>query len=138
MSVVLVLLVGRTYSTLSLASAGEVTDMNQSLNSWRWRSEIAFARTLLLLYGGPGSFALSPHLHDFFFDRYLRLAHYHRQRGNTARAERLFAQAHKHWIAIDPDDPPPAVAAVMPVPLPPIFTWAVALPREPEHERKVA
>jgi hypothetical protein len=110
----------------------------QWAQAWQWRSEIALVRTALFLIGAPQSLEPSFEQHHFFFDRYLRLSHYHGQRGRAARAERLFAKAHMHWIAFDPDEPPPAVAAVMPIPRPPIFTWAVSDDRDREPTRKVA
>ena len=112
--------------------------MRQWVNAWQWRSEIALVRTALFLIGAPHALEPSPEQHHFFFDRYLRLSHYHRQHGHTARATHLFAKARRHWIAFDPDDPPPAMAAVMPIPRPPIFTWAVATEGEQQRTRKVA
>jgi hypothetical protein len=112
--------------------------MQQSLNVWRWRSEILLVRSALFLLNEAGPFEVSPDLHCFFVDRYLRLAHHHRKHGRVERAERLFAKACMHWIAVDPDEPPPAIAAVMPVPLPPIFTWAVADHHDRQHRRKAA
>lgn len=112
--------------------------MRQAFDVLWWRSEIALVRIAVFLISQPDPFELSPDLHRFFADRYLRLAHYHRERGRTDRATRLYEKACEHWHAFDPDEPPPAMAAVMPVPIPPIFTWAVAKPRVLPRPRKAA
>jgi len=107
------------------------------VNALRWRYEVFLVRTALLVQE-IGPFEPSPDLHYFLADRYLRLAQYHRAQGRVSRASRLVAKAHMHWEALDPDEPPPAMAAVMPIPLPPIFTWAVAKHRGSHQPRKAA
>jgi hypothetical protein len=65
--------------------------------------------------------------HLFFYHRYSELADYHRQKGHTAKADRLDAIAEAHYQAAPGDDePPPAEAMAMPVPRPPIKTTAVS------------
>jgi hypothetical protein len=100
--------------------------MQQGLSVMRWRAELAGARTGLWLLGRlSGPVEVSADLNRFFVDRYLRLAKHHRARGRHDRARDCLAKAVLHWRATTLDDPPPAEAAVMPVPLPPILTWAV-------------
>ena len=69
-----------------------------------------------------------PEVHRFMFDRYWRLADHHDRRGAERRAARLRALAEYHYRAGGLDDPPPAVAVAMPVPVRPRLTWAVAAP----------
>src|SRR5262245_64708313 len=57
--------------------------------------------------------------HLFFFDRYSALADYHREKGRTAKADRLAAIAEGHYQAAPDDDEPPEAAAMeMRVPQP--------------------
>jgi hypothetical protein len=70
--------------------------------------------------------------HLFFFDRYSDLADYHREKGRTAKADRLAALAEAHYQAAPGDDEPPEAAAMaMPVPRPPVNTNAVSTTRVP-------
>jgi hypothetical protein len=113
--------------------------MRQTLDIWRWRAEIAGARTGLWLLGGVTEpIEVSADLHRFFVDRYLRLGNHHRAGGRHDRAKRLFTKAVLHWRAISLDEPPPSLAAVMPVPRPPFFTWVVAADRRSSVVRKAA
>ena len=60
---------------------------------------------------------LSDEAHIYFFDRYRRLADYHRARGHHARAAHLRAKAEEHWRpGAGPDGPPYAAAMAMPRP----------------------
>jgi hypothetical protein len=66
----------------------------------------------------------------FFFDRYSDLADYQRQRGQSAKADRLAALAEKYFQAAPGDDDPPEAAAMaMPVPRSPVMTNAVGTTR---------
>ncbi|MGP0089988.1 MAG: hypothetical protein ACLPKB_08505 [Xanthobacteraceae bacterium] len=115
------------------------TSMQQALNIWRCRAQVAGALSgLWLLDRWAGPIEPSADLHRFFVDRYLRLTNYHRARGRHDRAKHCFAKAVLHWRAIGLDEPPPAAATVMPVPLPPIVTWAVATDRVGSDLRKAA
>jgi hypothetical protein len=42
---------------------------------------------------------LTPQAHLYFFDRYRKLAQYHRARGRFAKAKRLEARAEEHYRA---------------------------------------
>jgi hypothetical protein len=113
--------------------------MRQALNVWRWRAQVAGGLSgLWLLDRWAGPIEPSADLHRFFVDRYLRLANHHRARGRHNRAKRCLVKAMVHWRAIGLDEPPPAVAAVMPIPLPPIVTWAVAAKGDHANLRKAA
>jgi hypothetical protein len=52
----------------------------------------------------------------YFFDRYQRLAAYHRRRGHDAQARRLQAKADEHHAPGGGDGPPYAAAMGMPRP----------------------
>lgn len=111
--------------------------MQQALNIWRCRAQLTGALTgLWLLDRVAGPIEPSADLHRFFVDRYLRLNSYHRARGRPDRAKHCFAKAVLHWRAIGLDEP--AVAAVLPIPLPPIVTWAVATARDCSDLREAA
>jgi hypothetical protein len=58
---------------------------------------------------------LTPDAHRFFFDRYFRLAEYHRRHGHFGRAKRLQMRANEHYRASG-DDGPFAAAMAMPRP----------------------
>jgi hypothetical protein len=53
---------------------------------------------------------LTEEAHRYFFDRYSRLAEYHRGRGHLVRAEQLEVKAEEHRC--DGDDGPPYAAAM--------------------------
>src|SRR2546427_13167169 len=59
---------------------------------------------------------LTSEAHVYFFDRYQRLAQYHRARGHSARARRLQAKADEHYRLGGGDGPPYAAAMGMPRP----------------------
>jgi hypothetical protein len=97
---------------------------------------LARARLLLDIYSmkvfvwmlGRNGELLDSHL--FFFDRYSDLADFYRQKGRTAKADRLTALAELHFQAApDDDDPPQAAAMAMPVPATRINTNAVSTTR---------
>jgi len=69
---------------------------------------------------------LTPEAHLYFFDRYQRLARYHRKRGRRARAERLQERADDHYRAAGAGPPPYAAAMAMPRPRRWIATEAVS------------
>ena len=54
--------------------------------------------------------------HRFFFDRYHRLAVYHRAHGRIRKAEHLQRTAERHRQAAGDDGPPYAAAMAMPRP----------------------
>jgi len=59
---------------------------------------------------------LTSEAHIYFFDRYQRLAQYHRARGRKTRALRLQAKADEHYRLGGGDGPPYAAAMGMPRP----------------------
>jgi hypothetical protein len=59
---------------------------------------------------------LTDDAHIYFFDRYQRLAEYHRRRGRLERARRLQAKADEHYRLGGGDGPPYAAAMGMPRP----------------------
>jgi len=67
---------------------------------------------------------LTPEAHLYFFDRYSRLAEWHRARGHLAKAKRFDAKAEGHYI--DNPGPPYAAAMAMPRPRRFLFTNAVS------------
>ncbi len=112
--------------------------MSSRFESLRWQGEVWLVHSGLAFARAMGSLVASADVHRFFVDRYLRLAEFHRKRGSAGRARSLLAKAAEHWHAMCPDEPPPANAAVMPLPLPPLLTWLVARGTLPEKPRKVA
>lgn len=75
---------------------------------------------------------LIPDVHVYFFDRYCRLAQYHRARGRMERAQRFEAKALDHYQSAGGDDEPPYAAAMaMPRPTRFIRTDAVSRVRIP-------
>src|SRR5713101_204301 len=69
---------------------------------------------------------LTSEAHIYFFDRYQRLAEYHRRRGHATRARRLQAKADKHYQLGGGDGPPYAAATGMPRPRRWVATDAVS------------
>jgi hypothetical protein len=55
---------------------------------------------------------LKPEAHIYFFDRYSRLAEYHRARGRLDKARRLQVKADEHYRASGGFDGPPYAAAM--------------------------
>lgn len=72
----------------------------------------------------PGA-ELTPEAHQYFYDRYSRLAAWHRDHGHLWKAERLLEKARSHggspW-----DGPPYAAAMALPRPRRWVFTDAVS------------
>lgn len=59
---------------------------------------------------------LTPEAHVYFFDRYRRLAQYHRAHGRFEKAKRLQSKADEHYRSGGGDGPPYAAAMAMPRP----------------------
>ena len=108
------------------------------MNIWRIRYELAYVHALLFFLRGAGWSEPSYGLCHFLVDRYLRLYEHHRSCGRGKRAKRFLAKAEKYWLIVSPNEPRPAAALAMPVPLPPLFTWAVSGRKDRDHLRKVA
>lgn len=118
------------------------------------RLEVMTANVLAWIGAARGG-VLSTDTHAYLFDRYDRLAAWHRAHGNPHRAERLQAKADQHWdvldeLSADDDDfgfdapfgphrpgptPPRAAAMALPRRRVQIFTDAVSrsVRRRPSH-----
>ena len=108
------------------------------MNVWRIRYELAYVHAMLLFLRGAGWSEPSIGLCQFLVDRYLRLHRHYQALGRAKRAKRFLAKAEKFWFMISPNEPPPSAALAMPVPIPPVSTWAVAGRKDREQSRKVA
>ena len=84
------------------------------------------ARSLVWLASVGREAELTPQAHRYFFDRYKRLADYHRAHGRLLRARRLQAKAEEHWSSGGGGNPPYAAAMAMPRPQRFVRTNAVA------------
>jgi hypothetical protein len=72
------------------------------------------ARALVWLASwGRADGELTPEAHLYFFDRYRRLAEFHRQRGRLEKARRLQTKADEHYRGGIDDGPPYAAAMAM-------------------------
>jgi hypothetical protein len=97
---------------------------------WTLRSDLLTTHVLLWVVGAGRLGKPTPDVHLYLYDRYWRLAHYHAERGNVAKASRLRSKAEEHFTRSGyPGPRPPAAAMAMPHPRPPIVTWAVARDR---------
>jgi hypothetical protein len=92
------------------------------------------ARVLVWLASFGRDAELTREAHVFFFDRYQRLADFHRRHGHQAACRRLQAKADEHYRAGGGTDPPYAAAMAMPRPPRWIVTNAVAgrRPNDPD------
>ena len=82
---------------------------------------------------------LTSEAHFFFFDRYRRLADWHKAHGNEVKAARLAQKADAHYRAGGDDDPPRAAAMAMPRPKRFVMTDAVSrVPLAPPGRRRVS
>jgi hypothetical protein len=77
------------------------------------RLDLASAKILVWVASVGRDAALTPEAHLYFFDRYQKLADYHRRRGHIARAERLQEKADEHYRLGGGDGPPYAAAMAM-------------------------
>ena len=87
------------------------------------------ARALVWIASVGRDGELTPEAHIYFFDRYQRLADYHRARGRSARAKRLQAKADEHYRAGGGGEGPP-YAAAMAMPRPGRFIQTDAVSRK--------
>lgn len=86
------------------------------LNSDSWSSlawDLVSARVLIWLASVGKPCELTPAGNWYLFDRYRRLAAYHRQRGRLAKANRFEVKASEHYVDADG---PYAAAMAMPRP----------------------
>lgn len=82
---------------------------------WSLSLDLLSAKALVWFASWGRDVELTPEAHLFFYDRYLRLANHHRQRGRLDKAERFRAKAEEHDVGTD-DGPPYAAAMAMPRP----------------------
>jgi hypothetical protein len=80
------------------------------------RLDLVTAKVLVWVASVGREAELTPDAHIYFFDRYQRLADYHRQRGHHARARSLQAKADAHYRLGGGEGPPFAAAMGMPRP----------------------
>jgi hypothetical protein len=91
---------------------------SKSWDSW-WAlvADVLVARVLVWAASWGRDAELTPEAHLYFFDRYHRLAEWHRARGRFAKARFLQARADEHYRAGGgADGPPYAAAMAMPRP----------------------
>ena len=93
---------------------------------WSLSADLVSAKVLVWVASVGRDAELTPEAHLYFFDRYSRLAHYHRIRGRTHRAKRFQAKAEEHYRPGGPGGPPYAAAMVMPRPTRFVRTEAVS------------
>lgn len=92
----------------------------------RWLDLLSARVLVWVARAGDAGADLTPEAHAFFFDRYQRLAQYHRARGRVEKARRIQARAEEHYRAGGNDGPPFAAAMAMPRPRRFIQTDAVS------------
>ena len=80
------------------------------------RLDLMTAKALVWVASVGRDADLTSEAHIYFFDRYQRLAEYHRRRGHEARARQLQAKADEHYALGGGDGPPYAAALGMPRP----------------------
>ena len=95
-------------------------------DAWRCRADLVTTLPLLWVASRGGLREPPPAVHLFLWDRYVRLAEHHSRRGHRRTAMRLHRKAEAHYRRSGHRGPPFAAALAMPVPRPPMFTWAVA------------
>jgi len=92
------------------------------------RIDLVTAKVLVWVASVGRDAELTGDAHIYFFDRYQRLAEYHRRRGHHVRANRLQAKAEEHYRLGGGDGPPYAAAMGMPRPTQWFVTDAIAPP----------
>jgi hypothetical protein len=105
---------------------------NAKWHQWRLRLDIAWTRAFIWVADPMRNQQLNPEVHLYLADRYGRLAKWYDRAGCRAKARLYDDLAEYHFRTGGGLEPPPAVAAVMPVPKPPLFTRAVAERRTPD------
>ena len=93
---------------------------------WPLRLDLISAKVLVWVASAGRDADLTREAHVFFFDRYRRLAEFHKQHGRRAAYRRLQAKADEHYRATDGTDPPYAAAMAMQRPRRWVTTDAVA------------
>jgi len=92
-------------------------DNSRTRRSW-WSlwADVVSVKVLVWIASVGRDADLTPQAHIYFFDRYRRLADYHRARGHSAKVEEYEAKADEHYRAGGGDGPPYAAAMAMPRP----------------------
>jgi hypothetical protein len=80
---------------------------------WALVVDLMSARVLVWVASVGRDAELTPAAHIYFFDRYRRLAQYHRTHGRPAKGRRLQAKADEHYLPGGTDGPPYAAAMAM-------------------------
>ena len=83
-------------------------------SAWSLSLDLVSARLLVWVASVGRDAELTPDVHIYFFDRYRRLAQYHRAHGRLEKARRLQAKADDHYRAGGGEGPPYAAAMAMP------------------------
>jgi hypothetical protein len=83
---------------------------------WPLRLDLISAKALVWVASVGRDAELTQDAHIFFFDRYQRLAQFHKQHGHHAASKRLQAKADEHYRASGGTEPPFAAAMAMPRP----------------------
>ena len=95
---------------------------------WSLAADLLSARALAWTASWGRVAELTPEARIYFFDRYRRLAEWHRARGRMAKARHLEAKADEHYRAGGGVDGPP-YAAAMAMPRPRRFVRTDAMSR---------
>ena len=94
---------------------------------WALAADLWSAKVLVWIASVGREAELTPAAHSYLFDRYRRLAHYHRTHGRPAKGRRLQAKADEHYVpGVGTDGPPYAAAMAMSRPRRFIRTEAVS------------
>ena len=93
---------------------------------WRLRADLVTIQGLLWVARRRPGGEPRPEVHLYLYDRYWRLAEHYQRRGSSKKASRLRTKAEAHYRQSGNGGPPFAAALAMPLPRPPLFTWAVA------------
>ena len=109
----------------ALERPGILNKMSSGDSAWQLRADLASAKVLVWLASLGRDVELTTDTHQYFFDRYHRLARYYRMRGNQKVAARLQAKADEHYRVGGGDGPPYAAAMGMPRPRKWVSTNAV-------------
>jgi hypothetical protein len=79
---------------------------------WALVADLLSAKVLVWIASVGRDAELTPAAHIYFFDRYGRLAQYHRTHGRPAKGRRLQAKADEYYLPGGGTDGPPYAAAM--------------------------
>lgn len=94
----------------------DTTKRKATDSPWHLRLDLISGKALVWVASVGRDAELTRDAHIFFFDRYQRLADFHRRRGHHAASARLRVKADEHYRASGGTDPPFAAAMAMPRP----------------------